>query len=118
MGTKPLTAIILIAIFIGISIIFIIDEDLTQTSIDNIIILGVVLLAIWLRFNKTIADTARSRAWLLENLDQKNKATCAICGNKLSYHRKPKNINQLLWGGLTCQNCGAEIDVDLDDFKP
>lgn len=36
--------------------------------------------------------------------------TCSKCGYDLPQIRKPKNLRQVLWGGWTCPNCGAELD--------
>ncbi len=36
--------------------------------------------------------------------------TCPKCGAQLPKFRKPRSINQLLWGGWTCPACGCEID--------
>ncbi len=35
---------------------------------------------------------------------------CPKCGQQAPSIRKPKNIGQALWGGFTCNKCGAEID--------
>jgi hypothetical protein len=35
---------------------------------------------------------------------------CPQCGEPASTFRKPKNLNQALWGGGTCSKCGQEYD--------
>ena len=35
---------------------------------------------------------------------------CQSCHEALPQKRKPTSLNQLLWGGWTCSNCGAEVD--------
>jgi len=35
---------------------------------------------------------------------------CPVCGLAPSNIRAPDNFNQLLWGGFTCKNCGANVD--------
>ncbi len=35
---------------------------------------------------------------------------CPECGQQAPSIRKPKNLGQVLWGGFTCNKCGAEID--------
>jgi len=35
---------------------------------------------------------------------------CPQCGEIVPKIRKPANTKQLLWGGWTCSNCGAEMD--------
>ncbi len=35
---------------------------------------------------------------------------CPQCDLKAPSVRKPKNISEALWGGFTCEKCGAEID--------
>ena len=35
---------------------------------------------------------------------------CPACGTPLPLIRRPQNERQRLWGGSTCQKCGAEVD--------
>ena len=35
---------------------------------------------------------------------------CPRCGLKLPSVRRPANVRQAMWGGCTCQRCGAELD--------
>jgi hypothetical protein len=37
-------------------------------------------------------------------------ATCPRCGTSLPAIRKPTSINEGLWGGWTCPNCGCKVD--------
>ncbi|MAK61648.1 MAG: hypothetical protein CMK09_11770 [Ponticaulis sp.] len=36
---------------------------------------------------------------------------CSECGTPLPKFRKPASFHQGMWGGYTCQNCGAELDA-------
>lgn len=35
---------------------------------------------------------------------------CPSCGTTQPKRRKPKNMQQALWGGSTCENCTCEMD--------
>src|SRR5262249_11161017 len=35
---------------------------------------------------------------------------CPRCGTTLPAIRVPKNMQQFLWGGVTCETCGTELD--------
>ncbi len=38
------------------------------------------------------------------------KVCCPNCKEVMPKIRKPTNLKQALWGGLTCKNCGTEMD--------
>ena len=46
---------------------------------------------------------------LLHGINTK-RLVCPSCGAEAPKFRKPKNKRQLLWGGFTCEQCGAEVD--------
>jgi hypothetical protein len=35
---------------------------------------------------------------------------CPVCRKAVPFARKPTSARQELWGGWTCENCGAEMD--------
>jgi uncharacterized Zn finger protein (UPF0148 family) len=35
---------------------------------------------------------------------------CPICNTQQPFIRKPASLRQLLFGGVTCANCGVELD--------
>ncbi|MGZ3409291.1 MAG: hypothetical protein ACXWKC_15635 [Xanthobacteraceae bacterium] len=37
-------------------------------------------------------------------------AACPRCGTAQSALRKPRSVNEMLWGGWTCPGCGCSID--------
>ena len=39
-----------------------------------------------------------------------SEVRCPECNAAQPKFRKPKNLNQMLWGGLTCEDCGTEMD--------
>jgi hypothetical protein len=39
-----------------------------------------------------------------------SRKRCPRCGNPLPMIRRPASREEMLWGGWTCQNCGAKID--------
>jgi len=36
--------------------------------------------------------------------------TCPQCENKIPMARTPGNVQQLLWGGWNCPECGCKVD--------
>jgi hypothetical protein len=114
--SKRLSVMIFSLTFLGIAVTMIVWQGFTQQALENIGFIALGLLAIWLRFSKNMADAARARSWLEDKLSQSKYSTCEVCGKKMSYHRTPKNPSQLLFGGLTCENCGAEFDVPFGAF--
>jgi hypothetical protein len=110
--SRHFSIMVFTVIFIGVAIAMILWQGFTQQAFENLGVLAFIFLIGWLRFSKSIAETSAARSGLEEN------STCEICGQKLSYHRMPKNVGQLLLGGLTCKNCGAEFDVSLDRLMP
>ena len=117
--SKRLSITVFSVIFLGVAIAMILWQGFTRQTIENIGGAAFILFIMWLRFSKSTADTARASEQLKDKLSQGRYSTCNVCGSKkLTYHRAPKNIGQLLLGGLTCENCGAEIDVPLNVFTP
>lgn len=39
-----------------------------------------------------------------------NPIVCPKCGGQLPQVRKPKNRQQALWGGGTCEQCNIDLD--------
>jgi hypothetical protein len=100
--------------FFGIMVAMIFYANgFSEKSFNDIAISAFASFVIWARFTKSMAHTERARAWLFVN----SSTTCKICGSQLSYHRMPKNFNQLLLGGWTCPNCDNETDALLEWFK-
>ncbi len=101
-----------VIIFLIIAVIIISADGFTADSVTAIAVFGFIVFIGWLRLSRSFAETERARSRLEEN------SRCEKCGKKLSYHRMPKNFGQLLLGGLTCKNCGAEFNVSIDRFMP
>lgn len=38
------------------------------------------------------------------------KVYCPKCGLKQAYWRWPQSLNEALWGGGTCPECGCKMD--------
>lgn len=36
---------------------------------------------------------------------------CPSCGREQPKMRKPTSMQQAMWGGYTCEGCGAEMDA-------
>jgi hypothetical protein len=67
--------------------------------------LGVILvIVIGKAFNLRIFEGQRM------GLNLKRGLKCPNCYAPLPTVRKPQNLNQVLWGGWTCKNCGSEFD--------
>ena len=117
--SKQLSVRVFSAIFVIATIAMLIWQGFSLQAFQGIGLVAFMLFLMWFRFSKSIADTARARGQLKSRLSQGKHSTCSICGSKkLTYHRMPKNVSQLLLGGLTCENCGAEINVPFDIFVP
>jgi hypothetical protein len=117
--SKRWSVVFFIVVYIVANALIINMWGITEHTGENILFTGFAFLVIWLRINKSFADTASAREQLKDRLSQGKYSTFEVCGSKkITYHRTPKNIGQLLLGGLTCENCGAEIDVPLDVFMP
>ena len=72
-------------------------------EVTVVAILVVLLLVIVLVVISTIRRKGR---WGI-NSTVKN---CPNCGLTVPAIRKPATLQQTLWGGSTCLNCGTEID--------
>ena len=116
--SKRLSIVVFSVIFFGIAVAIIIWQGFTQQAFENIGVVALILFIGWVRFSKSIAETARVRGEFVDRLSQKKRHKCKVCGQKLSYHRVPKKLSQLLLGGLTCENCGAEYNVPSNLFMP
>src|SRR5262245_65514174 len=62
--SKRLSVIVFSTIFLGIAVAIIIWQGFTQRAFENIGFIALMLFVGWLRFSKSIADTARARAFL------------------------------------------------------
>ena len=76
-----------------------------------IIVGGTVLMMMLFAtgFVFVVRDTIRGRGRWGVNLNARS-VRCPECGAKPPMARVPKNLNQTLWGGWTCQDCGCEYD--------
>ncbi|MDA0246086.1 MAG: hypothetical protein OT477_21965 [Chloroflexi bacterium] len=93
-------------------------NGLTIESIMGIGAVGLTVLLGWFVSIRKFAYLLTSRNLVYSKLAQKMLSNCNVCGQELSYHRMPKNLNQLFFGGLTCKNCGAEFDIPFNKFMP
>ncbi len=60
------------------------------------VIIGLLILKIWPKSGKFGINT--------------KEVVCPSCSETMPRVRKPANLQQALWGGWTCPNCGAELD--------
>jgi transcription elongation factor Elf1 len=111
--SKRLSITVFSFIFLGIAIAIIIWQGFTQQAFRNLAFIALALLVGWLRISKSIADTARGRAWL-NWMESRSFAVCEMCGTKLSYRQVPKDWRFAIWRRFTCPNCGAESKVILE----
>src|SRR5687767_3213298 len=102
--------ILIVGSFLGTIAVSVYAQGFPDGLIQGMALGGFLAFLGWFRIRKSFAETERARSRL------ENNFKCKVCGNKLSYHRIPKKLGQLLWGGLTCKNCGAEYDVSLDQL--
>ena len=111
--SKQLSVVVFGVIFLGIAAAIIIWQGFTELAFKNIGFIALGLFVIWLRLSKSVADTARGRAWLAW-MESESSAVCEMCGTKLSYEQVPKDPGFLIWRKFTCPNCGAESKVVFD----
>jgi hypothetical protein len=84
---------------------FAISDDTAGMIVAGVSIPLFLLLLVGLGF--VIRDTVRGRGRWGINM----KATaCKKCGEPAPLVRAPKSLNQALWGGWTCAECGFELD--------
>ncbi len=57
-----------------------------------------------------LRDSIRGRGRWGVNFKGLAGAGCPECGESMPPVRVPKNMNQMLWGGWTCSECGCEVD--------
>ena len=113
---KQFSIMLFSIIYIVATIGLIVSAGFTLDLIKGLGLLGFLGLIGWFRLKKSSADTVMAGASFDSKLTQKRYSKCNVCGKKMSYHRMPKNFNQLFFGGLTCKNCGAEFDIPFDEF--
>ncbi len=109
--------IMLFTLLYSVGIILLVaSEGFTVGLLKGLLLLGFLAALTWFRMKKSWVDTAMARSSFDSKLTRKRYSKCNVCGKKMSYHRMPKNFNQLFFGGLTCKNCGAEIDIPFGEF--
>lgn len=72
-----------------------------------VVLSAVVVIALAAGAALVIRDTLRGRGRWGVNLQPVH---CPKCGQRAPGIRRPKNRQQALWGGCTCEQCGAEYD--------
>jgi hypothetical protein len=113
---KLLSRILIVGSFVGIVIVFICVDSSLKGLVEGIAAGGFIAFVIWIRFKMKSVSDERVLSQVKGRLSRSDISICKKCGTKLTYHRTPKNFNQLLFGGLSCPNCGAEVDVPFDAF--
>ena len=111
--SRRLSVVVFSIIFLGIATAIIVWQGFTQLAFKNIGFIALGLFVMWLRFSKSVGDTARGRAWLAW-MESESSAVCEMCGTKLSYQQVPKDLRFLTLRRFTCPNCGAESKVIFD----
>ena len=46
------------------------------------------------------------------------RTMCPACGAAFPAVHRPRNVRQAMWGGWTCEQCGAEFDRKLKPIAP
>src|SRR5690349_18415327 len=89
--SKRLSIFVFGVIFFGVTVAIVVWEGSTQQAFENIGFVALILFVMWLRFSKSVADTASARDW--QNwMDSESMAVCEMCGGKLSYQQVPKDL--------------------------
>jgi hypothetical protein len=76
-------------------------SDRALVELFELILFAVLLLA----FVPVVIGTIRRRGRWGINM---KPIHCPQCGEPAPKIRKPKNLNQAMWGGVTCTKCGQE----------
>ena len=113
---KQFTIMLFTLLYAVVIIFLVVSEGFTVGLIKGLLLFGFLAALTWFGVKKSWADMAMAGASFDSKLTQKRYSRCGMCGKKMSYHRMPKNFNQLFFGGLTCKNCGAEFDIPFDEF--
>jgi hypothetical protein len=90
------------------------DLSLSPQIIGAIAAILGVILAFYIGYRKRLRTGKGTKMGL--NLSADNK--CPSCGTALPAFRRPKNFRQMMWGGWTCEKCGAEFDKWLKRVPP
>lgn len=53
-----------------------------------------------------ISGTVMKNRWGINT----GRVNCPTCGHSFDRVRTPKNLAQVLWGGVTCDKCGTQLD--------
>lgn len=77
-------------------------------TVIYIVVLGALGAFIW-------RQTKAKGRWGLGSIAGKN---CPRCGTVLPAIRKPASMQQVLWGGSTCPNCGCKVDKYGREITP
>ncbi len=86
-------------------------EETLNSYLGRLIFAGFIAFLIWLRMKKATNEAAD--AWESMQISfNRPKITynCPQCGLPRPRRRFPASINQFLWGGWTCKQCGCEVD--------
>jgi hypothetical protein len=79
------------------------DPAEVVAAVLSVMLFGLLLVGLVF----VIRDTARGKGrWGVNT----KRATCKKCGTLAPVVRKPKSLQQALWGGCTCAECGFELD--------
>jgi hypothetical protein len=67
-----------------------------------LVLVGAVLLAVFM--------WRQSKAGGRWGLGSVRGTNCPRCGTPLPMIRKPASMEEMMWGGWTCPNCGCKVD--------
>jgi hypothetical protein len=83
---------------VTVELLFSILAVVASIVVFGLLITGAVLM---------VRDTVRKRGrWGINT----SPPICRQCDTLAPVLRKPANLNQMLWGGWTCAECGLELD--------
>lgn len=82
-------------------------NDDTLAMLIVLPLVGVLVLGLAVMGFFVVRDTIRQKGrWGLGGANMR----CPRCGEPPPIVRVPKNLNEMLWGGNTCERCGTEYD--------
>ena len=82
------------------------EPGMIALAVVGVFVLGGMLTL----FVLTIRDTIRQDGRWGMNFKGLAGVDCPVCDEPMPAVRIPKNLSQMVWGGWTCPECGAEVN--------
>lgn len=71
----------------------------------------IVIIVMVFCISAMLWSTIRKKGrWGINLKSLTNSIQCPSCKNMISGLRKPRDLHELLWGGVACASCGSKLD--------